>query len=57
MIILTKEQVAHDLALLIVEARIREFQSEGKELGLYNYSDQALEDYQNAYKRIIEKLD
>ena len=54
---MTKEQIAHDLALLIVEARIREFQSEGKELGLYNYSDQALEDYQNAYKRIIEELD
>ena len=54
---MNKEQVAHDLALLIVKSRFDDLKSEHSDLGLNNYADQAVEDYNYVYKRILEQLD
>lgn len=51
-----KKQIAHELALLVVEARIRDFKSEHGDVGIDNYSDQAVEDYKLAFNRIEEQL-
>ena len=54
---MNKEQIAHDLALLVVEARLRDYEAEQGHMGIHNYSDQALDDYKEAYRRILENLD
>jgi len=52
-----KTQIAHDLAIIVVKARLKGFESEHDQLGLNDYSDQAVEDYNYAFKRIKEQLD
>lgn len=53
---MNKEQIAHELALIVVEARLRGFESDNGELGINDYSDQAAEDYRNAFNRIKDQL-